>query len=908
MKETILLSRYCSGFLSAMKEKRLFPLADIIRKPLGLIAFVFFLLIALVEEGTSQQISGGPATTAGRAMNIYTMSSAGGNPGPLITPFIPAYFGSAGQPAAIVFNPLPPNTNLLDNSAGVMSAANFMFATTTSAAALPTSQPVSLVFTAVTTTSFTVSFTPTSSPAGYLVLRKAGSASLATPSVGFTYTLGSTLADATVAYVGTNTTINESGLTPDTNYFYSVFPYNGTGATTNYLVTSPLTNNQFTLATEPTGQPSFLSFSNVAATSVTVSFTAASPAPSGYIVIRRAGSASTGTPADGTAYAVNDAIGNGTVAFIGNAVTFDDTGLTGGTTYFYAVYSYNGSATSSNFLITGPATGSQKTATPDSTPPTIASNTTPLTVDPGTDVTIKAVVTEDASAVSSVSVDYRSVSGAAAFITKAMVLTAGNSTSGTWEFTVPKAEIGDLGIEYKITATNSVPLNSAVTSGKTGILFKAGLSLTDSDLPPGTAQTNYRIVAFPLLLTPNTVGGMFNQLGEMVKNWRVFHYQAPGPAASEWRESNLLSPGEGYWVIKKNSTDFGIVGDDVQVQGTTVPATLAQPFTVSLQAGWNQIGNPYLFNVLWSDILTASGLPSTQKLRTYNGNFNDGDRLRKFEGGFVNVAAATTLTFPVVKNPGGRVAGQQSNKKLNPIDQQDWEVGISLLNGDRTNVFGGVGMNPQASQDYDQFDDFALPHFLDYVELNHGKTFINSAYTKDIVPVQQNYTWNFTVESSMEGTTEMIWDNSYFGKNQKEIALVDIESSEVVNMRTAQSYSFSSSASHQFKVVYGSKDYVLENSTPKGLAFSKVYPNPSSGSVKIGFTLPNSIDHHPVQVRLVNMMGQIITRIFEGNLNSGYHEITWSGLDDLSQRPAQGVYFIQISSSSDSRIKRIVIK
>ena len=528
----------------------------------------------------AQQITGGPANAAGRAMNIYSVSSSGGNPGPLIIPFIPAYFGSAGQPAAIVFDPLPPNTNILDNSAGVMSAANFMFASTTSAASLPTSQPVSLVFTTITPTSLTVSFTPTSSPAGYLVLRKAGSASLATPSVGFTYTVGGMLADATVVYVGTNTTINESGLTPDTNYFYSVFPYNGAATTTNYLVTSPLTNNQFTLATEPTGQPSFLSFSNVAATSITVSFTAASPAPSGYIAVRRAGSASTGTPVDGVTYLAGDAIGNGTVAFVGNAVTFDDTGLTGGTTYFYALYSYNGAASSSNFLTTGPATGSQKTATPDATPPTIASNTTPLIVDPGTDVTIKATVTEDASSVSAVSVDYRSVSGTAAFITKAMALTSGNSTSGTWEFTVPKAEIGDLGIEYKIIATNSVPLNSTVTNGKTGILYKAGLSLTDSDLPPGTAQTNYRIVAFPLVLTPNTVGGMFNQLGEMVKNWRVFHYQAPGPTASEWRESNLLTPGEGYWVIRKNSTDFGIVGDLVQVQGTTVPATLTQPFTV----------------------------------------------------------------------------------------------------------------------------------------------------------------------------------------------------------------------------------------------------------------------------------------------------------------------------------------
>lgn len=829
-----------------------------------------------------------------------------------------AYISYVGSGGGFTETGLTPGTEynyeiLSYKGAGI--ATNYLTAsplTGTSLDVQPAAQPTGLAFSGITQSSFNVAFTAAAGADGYIALRKVGAVPVSTPADATVYTPGATLGDATVAYVGSASIFGEASLSTGTDFFYAVYAYKGSGITTNYLTSSPLTGDQSTLVAEPTAQPSFLTFTNVAASSVTVTFTAASPAPSGYIAIRRAGNAPTSAPVDGTAYAAGDAVGNGTVAFVGSAVSFDDAGLSSGTNYFYAVYSYNGNGNSSNFLTSGPATGTFKTNTPDATPPLITTNNTPLIVDPGTDLTIKVVVTEDASTVTSVSVDYRSIAGGAAFVTQAMIMTSGTATNGTWEFTVPKAEIGDLGLEYKITASNPVPLTSTVTSGRTAILFKSGFSFTDSDLPPGTDQTKYRIVAFPFILSPNTVGDMFNQLGAMKENWRVFHYSPPGPA-TEWKESNVLSAGLGYWVIRKNSTTVAILnnGADGPIQGTTVNATLAQPFTVNLAAGWNQIGNPYLFNVLWSDVLTASGLPATTKLRTYNGNFADGDRLKRFEGGFVNVSSAATLTFPVIKNSaaqGGRLSAESGQRKKNSIDQPDWDVNLTLRNGDIVNVFGGVGMNTQANEGYDPYDDIGLPRFLDFVEINHGKDFLKSPFTLDVEPSQQNYTWDFAVESSLGGVTDMTWDNSYFGRNDKWIVLVDAETSELVNMREAVSYSFLSTPSHRFKVVYGSKEYVLENALPNELVITKVYPNPAGGPVKVGFTLPNSDPSIPVQVKLINMMGQTVTRVFDGNLAPGYHEITWNGLDDQNLRPAQGLYFMQVQGGKSTVQQRLVVK
>lgn len=782
----------------------------------------------------------------------------------------------------------------------------------TSLSAEPVAQATGLTFSSITQNSFNVSFTGAAGADGYLVLRSIGAAPVSTPADATSYTVGATIGDGTVVSTGTATIFSDGSLTSGTAYYYTVYAYKGSGITTNYLTTTPLAGNQSTLVAEPTSQPTFLTFSNIGTTSVTLSFTAASPAPSGYIVVRRANTAPTSAPVDGTAYAVDDPVGNGTVAYIGSAATFNDSGLNTGTNYFYSVYSFNGSASSSNFLTSGPATGTFRTNVPDATPPQITTNNTPLTIDPGTDLIIKVVVTEEASTVDAVSVDYRSVAGNPAFVTQAMTMTSGTNTNGTWEFTVPKAEIGDLGVEYKITATNSVPLNSTVTSGKTAILFKSGFSFSDSDLPPGNEQTKYRIVAFPFVLSPNTTGDLFNQLGTMKENWRVFHYSPPGPA-TEWKESSILSPGLGYWVLRRNSTTIAILnnGADGPIQGTTVGATLDQPFTVSLAAGWNQIGNPYLFHVSWADILTASGLPASTKLRTYNGNFQDADRLKKFEGGFVNVGAATTLKFPVVLNSGvqgGRQSDHSTQRKQNSIDQPDWDVNITLKNGDIMNIFGGVGMNTLATEGYDSFDDIGLPRFLDYVEINHGKDFLKSPFTLDVEPPQQNYTWNFVVESSLGGITDMIWNNDYFGKNDKWMVLVDMETSELIDMREAVSYSFNSTQSHKFKIVYGSKDYVMEQALPRELVISKVYPNPAGGPVKVGFTLPNSDLQIAVQVKLINMMGQTVTHIFDGNLAPGYHEMTWNGLDDQNLRPAQGLYFVQVQGGKSAVQQRVILK
>ena len=113
-----------------------------------------------------------------------------------------------------------------------------------------------------------------------------------------------------------------------------------------------------TMSAEPTVQPSNLTFTNIKSFNYNVTFTAASPAPSGYLVLRSEGSAPTAAPVDGVAYVVGDVVGNAVVMSAGTAATYLQRSVVANTTYHYAVYAFNGTSTTRNFRQLSPLTGS----------------------------------------------------------------------------------------------------------------------------------------------------------------------------------------------------------------------------------------------------------------------------------------------------------------------------------------------------------------------------------------------------------------------------------------------------------------------------------------------------------------------------------------------------------------------
>jgi hypothetical protein len=112
----------------------------------------------------------------------------------------------------------------------------------------------------------------------------------------------------------------------------------------------------------PTAQPTVLTFVP-GSSQITGSFTAATGAPSNYLVVRYPQGATVTPPASGTAYTNGQTLGLGTVVSNNTTATFTATGLIPATAYDFYVYAYNSGTCSGPLYATGtPLTGTQTTS------------------------------------------------------------------------------------------------------------------------------------------------------------------------------------------------------------------------------------------------------------------------------------------------------------------------------------------------------------------------------------------------------------------------------------------------------------------------------------------------------------------------------------------------------------------
>jgi len=184
--------------------------------------------------------------------------------------------------------------------------------------------------------------------------------------------------DSSITYEVTVGSVTNS-YTDSYNLDLQCFAYSITGATVGEVVTVRVDNvsggNSWHnvgfmaaqlssgFAAEPTTQASGVNFTVKTLTSMTVNWSNTGNGSS-RLVLMQAGSAVSSNPVDGTSYTANAAFGSGSpigsakVVYIGTGTSVNVTGLTSGTTYHVAIYDFNGSGGTENYLTTSPETGS----------------------------------------------------------------------------------------------------------------------------------------------------------------------------------------------------------------------------------------------------------------------------------------------------------------------------------------------------------------------------------------------------------------------------------------------------------------------------------------------------------------------------------------------------------------------
>ncbi|MFQ5650373.1 MAG: T9SS type A sorting domain-containing protein [bacterium] len=95
-----------------------------------------------------------------------------------------------------------------------------------------------------------------------------------------------------------------------------------------------------------------------------------------------------------------------------------------------------------------------------------------------------------------------------------------------------------------------------------------------------------------------------------------------------------------------------------------------------------------------------------------------------------------------------------------------------------------------------------------------------------------------------------------------------------------------------------------EVSLPERFFLQQNYPNPFNPKTTIKFGLPES---RYTTLRIVNLKGQIIATLLDGDLPAGEHVVEWDGTDDNKVPVASGVYLYQLKTDTFVETKKLVL-
>lgn len=521
--------------------------------------------------------------------------------------------------------------------------------------------------------------------------------------------------------------------------------------------------------------------------------------------------------------------------------------------------------------------------TEDKTPPVITF-TAPTSLTKGfATATFGATVTDNKD-VSLVRVHHKKIT-AATFTT---VDLAESATADVYNASVSEAMLDAIGIEYFFTARDAN--NNETRSPAGAATYKTRINYTEdaTKIPTlgfGGLKNSWKIFSIPFELgSNNSVTSIFDELSSLTNkvDYRIIKYKDEANWGEYPADFSNITRGEGYFINIKEALDIA-VGDNL-----VAPANDRNSlFTINLKQGWNQIGNPYLTQISWSDVAAYNGLTGTAAtLKKFsNGAYANQNDLAPFEGGFVFVSTAVNnVSIPFLGQTG---SGARTNSGMM------WELPLHVSQGDIKNEFGGIGMAEQAAISFDDFDDVNPPHIGDFVEINfqHPEHFARF-FAKDVVPVSEEYSWNFKVRASQEGNTTITWSKELVETLAGELYLTSDQMLFPIDMRKVDTYVIPAGVEpSSFKIYYGKN--IGSDLMPFAAVADAAYPNPTNGLLTIPLALPEKGgEQQRVRVELLNTVGGSLGIQMEGVYSSGFHELK---LDAGARVSTDGLVVYKIS-------------
>ena len=396
-----------------------------------------------------------------------------------------------------------------------------------------------------------------------------------------------------------------------------------------------------------------------------------------------------------------------------------------------------------------------------------------------------------------------------------------------------------------------------------------------------------------------------------VKSWKNEEYADVSPKNIKY--------GKGYWIITNRNRVYNWDNMEFLQQDTTI--------TVNLAIGWNQIGNPWAWNISMDScrIITTDNRILNYDTALEEGlvlselYYNDVIPLRRYVRVLDNILMPK-YGYWIYANQPVRIRYDSSPGSINtaemlPVESiaksaknMDLLINLKAQSGkfaDSENFFGVC----ENLNTYDRIYQSALepPVMSDYLYLYNLE---NDTRWSGTLKQHNSETeeWDIRLErGSLDKETILSWD-WVKSSDENHLFLYHLETAQWFDMSEQDSYTFDNKKRINHFKLYASEDENFEPEVlPVKFALSQNYPNPFNMQTTIELAIPYFADKHQAKLIVYDILGRQVKTLHSGPIASGRIRIHWDGKNDAGVVLASGLYIFRLTSDDFSASKKMIL-
>jgi hypothetical protein len=426
-------------------------------------------------------------------------------------------------------------------------------------------------------------------------------------------------------------------------------------------------------------------------------------------------------------------------------------------------------------------------------------------------------------------------------------------------------------------------------------------------------------IAASALLGDNSIAGTLKDLSGGTKedwnynnkNFRIFRWFANGSAPYDWLEYSAeqeslfaFLPGRLFWAKARYESVFNF--------GSGTTPSLAAPVSIDAAPGqWTDVGVPFRFNVLLSDVLRATGPGSdslffakwnkTTKTFEYIYSRNipgmsvaDDTLSHELLNVAYSVYNATAHTIAVKIPPTPPVLSNASLSKMSHAS--GWDLPLSITSahygalpvmhigwapGKGAELLPVRGGFAPVSAVIVGRDNTLNAHYISHAD--------NAPGAEALIRISNNSTQNEMFELNMASSSEK--DFRIFSPENKQFE--DVNGKSIISLKPGE---------QAFRIaVVGAQSYVsrFKNGFVNvSCKVSSVWPNPFKNGLTIRYMLPYK-SYESLTFELFNLSGRLVWKkaVSKENLIPGVQNFSWSGIDSHGKSLVSGTYILRMNAT-----------